>query len=110
MPTPKWTIPEHCIFRVEEDGNGFMFNADTDGVHPLNRTGILVLQNLNGDTESEKDIFDRIWPQLEESVKESVRDDISKFLKDLCEKGCLIDGEAEAETNTEQEPEKAAAV
>lgn len=98
MNTPKWTIPEHCVFRVDEDGHGFMFDAETDALHPINPTGILVLRHLNGDVQSERDIFDRIWPLLEESVKQSVLDDISVFLKDLCEYGCLIDNQADSET------------
>ena len=89
MSTAKWRIPENCTFRTEDDDTGFAYHADTDRLHPLNRTAVQVMQQLAGEGASEEEILERLWPEMEEAVRSCVRDDIHTFLVEMKKRECV---------------------
>ncbi|HQQ00833.1 MAG TPA: hypothetical protein PLY86_20465 [bacterium] len=85
----KWKVLPNCTFRTEDDGTGFVFNADNDALHPVNQMATQLLRELSDGPATEKEIFERMWPHLEASIRDSIREDFRVFLRALSERGCL---------------------
>jgi len=85
----KWKVLPNCTFRSEDDGAGFVFNADNDALHPVNKMATQLLRELSDGPATEQEIFERMWPHLEASIRDSVREDFRVFLRALSERGCL---------------------
>ncbi|MFH1742919.1 MAG: hypothetical protein ABIH23_28270 [bacterium] len=93
-----WKILPSCTVREEEDGTGFVFNADDDRLHPLNKMATELLQELGDGAATEEEIFEKMWPHLEAMVRDSVREDFRAFLLAMTERGCLAkEGDAQEE-------------
>jgi len=94
----QWKVLPNCTFRTEDDGTGFVFNADNDRMHPVNKMATQLLRELSDGPATEKEIFERMWPHLEASIRDSVREDFRVFLRALSERGCLgAEGEEQEE-------------
>ncbi|MFH1739975.1 MAG: hypothetical protein ABIH23_13275, partial [bacterium] len=84
-----WKILPSCTVREEEDGTGFVFNADDDRLHPLNKMATELLRELGDGAATEEEIFEKMWPHLETLVRDSVREDFRAFLLAMSERGCV---------------------
>lgn len=89
MTTTLWKIPQNCTFRIEDDGTGFAYHADTDGLHPLNPSGALLMRELSDGAETDEELFERFWPEVEVQVRACVRGDIQAFLQAMRQRHCL---------------------
>ena len=86
-----FTTNERLVFRKEEDG-AFLFDPDTGSLYCLNGTGVLIYERCR-EGASYEELLSTLISSCEGVREEEARKDLEAFLKEMKERGFLIEGE-----------------